>query len=38
MNPYLFVDFCEHDACTKRLASVGLAQTCPNEQLQLGNY
>ena len=30
MNPYILVDFCERDACTRRLPSVGLAQARPN--------
>ena len=30
MNPYTLVDFCERDARTRRLPSVGLAQARPN--------
>ena len=30
MNPYFAVDFRERDACTRLLASVGLAQARPN--------
>ena len=29
--PYFNVDFCERDARTRRLASVGLAQARPNK-------
>ena len=30
INLYFHVDFCERDAHTILLASVGLAQACPN--------
>ena len=30
-NPYILVDFCECEAHTRRLASVGLAQAHPNK-------
>ena len=32
MNPYILIDFCEHDAPTRRLASVGLVQARPNKE------
>ena len=30
INPYFHIDFCECDTRTILLASVGLAQACPN--------
>ena len=30
INPYYLIDFCEHGAYTRRLASVGLTQARPN--------
>ena len=33
INPYYFVDFCEHNTRTRRLTSVGLAQAHPNYEL-----
>ena len=30
INLYYLVDFCERDTSTKQLASMGLAQVCPN--------
>ena len=30
MNPYILVDFCERDARTRQVPSVGLAQARPN--------